>query len=87
MEDTRNLLWDGPEALVTAGGLQGSSFPAGESFSNDLSDLGLPCGVFVVFQFDCPSRALLSQPIRFRRAPPHSQSQVWDFCAHLDEER
>lgn len=39
--------------------------------------------MLVIFQFDCPLHAVLSQPVKFR--PHHSQSQVWDFCVHLDE--
>ena len=34
-------------------------------------------------QFDCPWHALLSQPVRSR--VHHSQSQVWNFCVHLDK--
>lgn len=52
-------------------------------FQLDHSHHGLPCGVLVVFWFDCLLHALLSQPVKFR--PPHSQSQVWDFCGHLEE--
>lgn len=47
------------------------------------SDPCLPGGTVVIFQCDRPLHASLSLPVKFR--PHHSQSQVWNFCVHLDE--